>query len=297
MKLLHFIENGQNRLGVKTDQGIIDVAKALAMTEAQGVPQTLQEVFDGGQAALKSLEQFALQASERGGDYVLDENGLTLGPCVAKPGKIICVGLNYRAHAEESGAKVPETPLLFSKFSNTLTGHGRDIPLPKGASNFDYEAELVIVIGKTAKNVSKESALDYVFGYCNGNDVSARDLQFRTSQWLLGKSCDHFCPIGPYLVTADEAGNPNALNIRCIMNGEVRQNSNTSDMIFPCDEIVSYASQYMTLEPGDIIMTGTPSGVILGYPEDKRVFLKAGDIVTVEIEGLGALTNRFVAEA
>jgi 2-keto-4-pentenoate hydratase/2-oxohepta-3-ene-1,7-dioic acid hydratase in catechol pathway len=165
------------------------------------------------------------------------------------------------------------------------------------SSQVDYEVELVIVIGKQAKYVSKENALSYVFGYCNVNDISARDLQMRTQQWLLGKTCDKFSPLGPYLVTADEVGNPNQLEMKCIVNGEVRQNSNTSDMIFYCDELVSYISQHMTLVPGDIILTGTPQGVVIGYPEDKRVYLKHGDVVTIEIEKLGTLTNRMVNEA
>lgn len=158
--------------------------------------------------------------------------------------------MNYRRHAEETKAAIPQYPILFNKFNNTLTGPGADVPLPKVSEKVDYEAELVIVIGRTAKYVSKENALDHVFGYCNVNDLSARDLQMRTQQWLLGKSCDGFSPLGPYLVSADEVGNPNGLGIRCIVNGEVRQNSNTSDMIFKCDEIVSYISQHMTLIPG-----------------------------------------------
>ncbi len=145
--------------------------------------------------------------------------------------------------------------------------------------------------GKTAKNVEQQDALDYVLGYCNADDISARDLQNRTSQWILGKSCDGFCPIGPYLVTADEVGDPNKLSIRCEVNGEERQNSNTADMIFSCKEIISYISKYFTLNPGDIILTGTPQGVICGYPLDRRIYLKSGDIISLEIEKLGKLTN------
>jgi 2-keto-4-pentenoate hydratase/2-oxohepta-3-ene-1,7-dioic acid hydratase in catechol pathway len=153
--------------------------------------------------------------------------------------------------------------------------------VPKVTDKLDYEVKLAIVIGKEAKYVAKENALDYVFGYCSANDLSARDLQLRTHQWLLGKSCDDFSPIGPYLVTADEVGNPNNLSLKTTVNGETRQNSNTSDMIFYCDEIVSYISQHMTLTPGDIILTGTPEGVVLGLPEEQQVYLKPGDEVTV----------------
>ena len=152
----------------------------------------------------------------------------------------------------------------------------------------DYEVELGIVIGKTAKNVSEESALDYVFGYCTANDLSARDLQMRTPQWMLGKTCDGFCPVGPYLVTKDEVGDPQNLQLKTVVNGEIRQNSNTSDMIFSCREIISYISKHMTLVPGDMILTGTPEGVIMGFPPEKQNYLKPGDTVTVEVEKLGA---------
>lgn len=302
MKLLTFINNGNYQLGVVTEKGVLDVASALiAMPTQPGdfVPTTIHEVIDGGEVAVARLTQFtsqALEKAENSSSYLLEEAKLTLGPCVTHPNKIICVGLNYRKHAEETNAAIPQYPILFNKFNNTLTGHGDDIPLPIVTKKVDYEAELVIVIGKTAKYVAKEDALSHVFGYCSVNDLSARDLQMRTQQWLLGKSCDKFSPLGPYLVSADEVGNPNDLDIKCTVNGEVRQHSNSSDMIFHCDEIVSYISQHMTLVPGDIILTGTPEGVVLGYPEDKQVYLKDGDIVTIEIEKMGKLTNRLVKE-
>lgn len=301
MKLLTFMENGKLQLGVKTDRGIVHIANALQDLQDEGgtVPQTVHEVIDGGTAAVSALQTLVDRALATGGSeaYVLDESKLTLGPCVTHPNKIICVGLNYRKHAEETNSPIPKYPILFNKFNNTLTGHGHDVPLPISVSSkVDYEAELAIVIGKQAKYVDKENALDHVFGYCNVNDLSARDLQLRTQQWLLGKSCDGFSPLGPYLVTADEVGNPNNLGIRSIVNGEMRQNSNTSDMIFRCDEIVSYISQHMTLVPGDVILTGTPEGVVMGYPEDKQVYLKDGDVVTIEIDKLGSLTNRMVNE-
>jgi 2-keto-4-pentenoate hydratase/2-oxohepta-3-ene-1,7-dioic acid hydratase in catechol pathway len=300
MKLLTFIQNDQFRLGVRTEQGVLDVAAALStVPSGANIPTTVHEVIDGGAAAVEALHQYVKQALAQSANkkgYLLEESTLTIGPCVTHPNKIICVGLNYRKHAEETNAAIPEYPILFNKFNNTLTGHGAEVPLPKVSQKVDYEAELVIVIGKTAKYITKEEALSHVFGYCNVNDLSARDLQLRTQQWLLGKSCDKFSPLGPYLVTADEVGNPNNLEIKCIVNGEVRQNSNTSDMIFHCDEIVSYISQHMTLVPGDIILTGTPQGVVLGYPVDKQVWLKDGDQVTIQIEKLGSLTNTMVAE-
>lgn len=300
MKLLTFIQNGQFKLGVKTNHGVLDVQAALSdVPSEKKMPTTVHEVIDGGSEVLENLREyveFALSLTEKKESYLLEESTLTLGPCVTHPNKIICVGLNYRRHAEETNAPIPDFPILFNKFNNTLAGHGEEVQLPRVSQKVDYEAELVIVIGKTAKYVTKEKALSHVFGYCNVNDLSARDLQMRTQQWLLGKSCDKFSPLGPYLVTSDEVGDPNQLEINCIVNGEVRQNSNTSDMIFHCDEIVSYISQYMTLVPGDIILTGTPEGVVLGYPPDKQVYLKDGDQVTIQIEKLGSLTNTMVAE-
>ncbi|NQX59280.1 fumarylacetoacetate hydrolase family protein [Paenibacillus qinlingensis] len=300
MKFVSFLHKDNYRLGVKIEQGVVDVVAALsAVTDENAIPTTIHEVIEGGAEVLNHLLSFierVLVADTDQTAYLLDESTLTLGPCVTHPNKIICVGLNYRRHAEETNAGIPQFPILFNKFNNALAGHGEEISLPKVSVKVDYEAELAIVIGKKAKYISKEQALSHVFGYCNANDLSARDLQVRTPQWLLGKSCDQFAPIGPYVVTADEVGNPNDLAITTIVNGEVRQHSNTSDMIFHCDEIVSYISQHMTLLPGDIILTGTPEGVVLGYPPDKQVYLQDGDTVTIEIEKLGALTNRLIAE-
>jgi len=299
MKLLTYKKDGSIRLGVKTDKGVLDAAAAAEKLSVDGVPSGIHEAIDGGDSAVRSLAALADRAAvapEAAGCW-LDEAELALGPCVPNPGKIICVGLNYRKHAEETNSPVPEYPILFNKFNNTVSAHGDEIAIPRTTQKVDYEAELVIVMGKTAKYVAKEEALDHVFGYCNVNDLSARDLQMRTPQWLLGKTCDGFSPLGPYLVTADEVGNPNELAIKTIVNGEVRQQSNTNDMIFYCDEIVSYISQHFTLSPGDIILTGTPEGVVLGYPPEKQVYLKPDDVVTIEIEKLGALTNRMVLEA
>ncbi len=289
MKLLNFEQNGQLKLGVHTSKGVLDV-KAATEKMHRDVPTTFHEVLQGGKEAVQKLHAYVEGLND---DALFTSiEAIEYGPAVPKPGKLICVGLNYKKHAEESNMPIPEYPILFNKFGNTITAHQKPIELPPNAEQIDYEAELGIVIGKRAKFVEKDKALDYVLGYCNVNDLSARDLQFRTNQWLLGKCLDDFSPIGPYIVTTDEVGDPNNLNIRCFVNGEVRQNSNTKDMIFNCDEIVSYISQYMTLEPGDVISTGTPSGVISGYPEDERVWLKAGDEVTIEIEKLGSLTNR-----
>jgi len=289
MKLVTFIRDGRQRLGVKTEEGIVEPART-------GSEFDVMEVIAGGPEKIKELERAIEGTDLAAPGAVLDESSLEWGPCVTRPNKIICVGLNYRKHAEETNAPIPEYPILFSKFNNTLTGHSRPIAVPEVAKKLDYEAELAVVIGKKAKNVAKENALEHVFGYACANDLSARDLQLRTPQWLLGKTCDDFGPLGPYLVTADEVGDPNALAIRAIVNGEVRQNSNTADMIFYVDEIVSYVSRHMTLVPGDILLTGTPEGVVLGLPPERQVYLQPGDEVTIEIEKLGSLTNRFVAE-
>ncbi|MCY9694778.1 fumarylacetoacetate hydrolase family protein [Paenibacillus alginolyticus] len=299
MKLLTFRKNDSFTIGVQTEFGVLDVVQAVKqLSPAFTVPATVHEAINGGAAAtdaLLNLVNLVLEREDRA-SLLLSEETMAYGPCVTHPNKIICVGLNYRKHAEETNAPIPQYPILFNKFNNTLTGHGHDIALPRVTKEVDYEAELVIVIGKQAKYVPKEEALDHVYGYCCVNDLSARDLQMRTQQWLLGKSCDDFSPLGPYLVTADEVGNPNNLQISTTVNGKVRQNSNTADMIFHCDEIVSYISQHMTLYPGDIILTGTPEGVVLGDPVDKRVYLKDGDVVTISIEKLGSLTNRMVNE-
>lgn len=216
--------------------------------------------------------------------------GTRLAAPIQAPEKIVAVGLNYRRHAAESGMAVPTSPVLFSKFNNALAGAGEVIPLPAVATEYDYEVELAVVIGRRATNVPEATALEYVFGYCTANDLSARDLQMRTSQWLLGKTLDKFLPLGPYLVTADEVRDPQRLAVRCWVNGDLRQNSNTADMVFPVAHLVAYISQHMTLQPGDIILTGTPEGVVLGRPA--KDWLTPGDEVVVEVETLGRLVNR-----
>jgi 2,4-diketo-3-deoxy-L-fuconate hydrolase len=209
---------------------------------------------------------------------------------VAGPQKVIGIGLNYEDHAAETGADIPEKPIVFAKYANAVIGPGEAIRIPPITEQADYEAELAVVIGRTARNVSESEALDYVFGYTNANDVSSRDLQFSEGgQWTRSKSIDTFCPLGPYIATADEITDPQDLSIRCILNGEVMQDGTTSKMIFSVAELVSFLSQGMTLVPGDVIVTGTPPGV--GSARDPQVWLKAGDEVSIEIEGLGTLTN------
>jgi len=211
---------------------------------------------------------------------------------IPRPGKIVCVGLNYRDHAEEQGAELPEAPLLFAKFTTSLIGPGDPIVIPPIVTKCDYEAELGVVLARTVRQVSRENALEAVAGYVVANDVSARDLQFGDGQWTRGKSPDTFCPVGP-LVPAADVRDPHSLPIRAILNGEVVQDSTTANLVFGVDEVISYASQTATLEAGDLILTGTPAGV--GIFRDPPRLLGPGDEITIEIDGVGTLTNPVVA--
>ncbi|HYA88086.1 MAG TPA: fumarylacetoacetate hydrolase family protein [Nitrospirota bacterium] len=279
--------DGRYVLGMRTAKGVLDVEMA-AKILGKSAPATIEEVLQGADPqALRSLADAALSSGTAKAAFI-DESKASFGPCVTNPEKIICLGYNYKKHVAEMHIPTPTSPVLFNKFNNALNFHNGVINLPqKVAKKFDYEVELVIVIGRTTRNVSEADALSYVFGYCTGNDFSARDLQFKTSQLMLGKTCDGFAPLGPWLVTADQVPDPQNLKLECRVNGEVRQSSNTSDMIFGCKTIISYISQIWTLKPGDIIFTGTPEGVILGYPPEKQVWLKPGDQVTTSIEKLG----------
>ena len=208
---------------------------------------------------------------------------------IPHPNKIICIGLNYRDHAEESGAEIPKSPIIFSKFSTCIIGSGEAILLPAKSVQVDYEAEFAVIIGRRAKNVSADDAMDYVFGYANFNDVSARDFQFADGQWVRGKSCDTFAPVGEYVVTKDEIADPHNLRIQFRLNNKTLQDSNTGELIFKISELIEFLSQSITLEPGDIVATGTPPGV--GFARKPPIFLKDGDTAEVEIEGLGILSN------
>ena len=212
---------------------------------------------------------------------------------IDRPGKIICVGLNYRDHAEEQGTALPEAPLLFAKLQNALIGPGEPIVIPPIVTKCDFEAELGVVIGERVRDVSVENALEAVAGYICVNDVSARDLQFGDGQWTRGKSPDTFCPVGPRLVPRDDIRDPQALGIRAILNGETVQDSSTSNMVFGVAEVIAYVTRTITLEPGDLIATGTPAGV--GAFRKPPIFMQPGDEITIEIEGLGSLTNPVVA--
>lgn len=289
LTLLTMRKNGEYRLGVKTDQGILDVAEAASLLKMYA-PPTMDDLLqheDG--PSLNALVDAALKSRAAQKAFVKEET-IEYGPLVNRPEKIVCVGLNYRRHAQEIGAPIPKEPVLFSKFNVALNKHNGSIKLPvEVAKKFDYEIELVIVMGKEARNVSEADAHSYVAGYATGNDFTARDLQLETGgQWLIGKTPDQFAPLGPYMVTAEQV-DPDNLKLECRVNGETRQNSNTSDMIANTRHIISYISRHITLRPGDIIFTGTPEGVIQGKPKDKQVWLKAGDKIACSVEKLGEL--------
>ena len=213
---------------------------------------------------------------------------------IPRPPKLICVGLNYRDHAIESKMEIPTVPTIFNKFPNTVIASGEEIVLPKNSEKPDYEAEMAFVIGKGGRHIPADKWKEHVFGYTILNDVSARDVQMATSQWLMGKTFDTFAPMGPVLVTADEIADPHALDISLTINGEVLQNSNTRELIFKIPDLIAFLSSVVTLEPGDVVSTGTPSGV--GFARKPPRFLRAGDEVVVRVQGIGELKNRCVAE-
>lgn len=228
-----------------------------------------------------------LLAAQAGEPIPLD--AVELACPVGREAKIVCVGLNYRDHAIETGATLPTEPLLFAKLSSSLVGPGQPILMPEISEAVDFEAELGVVIGRRSRRVSRSEARSHILGYTCVNDVSARDLQLGDGQWMRGKSFDTFCPVGPWIVTSDEIPDPQSLGIRCLVNDQVMQDSSTANMLFDVDQIVSYISQAITLEPGDLIATGTPAGV--GFTRDPARYLRPGDMVTVEIDGIGTLKS------
>lgn len=284
MKLFSYIDGEKTKLGINKEGKRISISD-YAQRHALRLPTDMRSVIE----SYRQLERTLADISESG-EFVLEE-GIAFAPPVSTAQKILCIGLNYENHIGEMKSERQTVPTVFGKYNNALSAHGEDIILPYEGGHYDYEAELVVVIGRECRRVSPERAGEYIFGYTAGNDLSVREVQTLTSQWLLGKSFDGFAPMGPDIVTADSIS-PNELEIKSIVNGEVRQLSNTSNMIFSCEEIVSYLSRYMTLLPGDLIFTGTPGGVILGYPEHEQVWLTHGDRVDVVIEGMAPLSNR-----
>lgn len=282
MKLVTFSMSGQSRLGaLRSDGSIADLSRA-----DSGIPEDIIEFLAGGETLLQRASRVVAGI---GSEYVLDPQTAHIGPPIPHPDKILCIGINYKDHIEETNSETPEYPVVFSKYSNTIIGPGDAIHLPAISKMVDYEAEFAVVMGRTARNVSKEKALDYVGGYTILNDVSARDFQKRTSQWTIGKSFDTFAPIGPVLVTADEIPNPHELRIKLRLNGREMQSSNTNQLLFSVNDLIEDITSAITLEPGDIISTGTPGGV--GMARDPQVRLQPGDEIEVEVEGIGILAN------
>jgi 2-keto-4-pentenoate hydratase/2-oxohepta-3-ene-1,7-dioic acid hydratase in catechol pathway len=273
------------RLVARQDGRFYDVAAGAGIGD-------LGELFRRGREAVDGV-RLIVGRLHRSAALDADEADLTFLPPVTKPSKIICVGLNYRLHVQESGAALPTKPVLFAKFPNTMVGHGAPIIYPAVTTQLDYEGELAVIIGRRASGVAVADALDHVGAYTIANDVSARDLQFTEPQWIRGKSLDTFAPIGPYAVLPDDGFDPATFWIRTTVSGELRQDSSCSDMVFSVAEIIAFVSEAITLEPGDIISTGTPPGV--GFAFDPPKYLSPGDTVSIEIEGIGVLTNQVVA--
>lgn len=291
MKIAEIAMDGKRVAVVRTEHGLIpvgDLIQILGAAESTSVGDII-----GNEK--HALELRRIVKGDLREATPLDEKSVKFLSPVGYPEKIICVGLNYRSHALETGKEIPKYPTIFSKFNNSISAHGQDITIPDSVKKVDYEGELGIVIGKTARDVKEEDALSHVYGYFIANDVSARDMQYVTSQWLMGKTIDGFFSTGPYITTADEIPDPQDLTITTKLNGEVRQHSSTKNMIFSCSFLISYLSRYMTLKPGDVISTGTPEGVILGFPPEKQVWVKNGDEVEVQIQNLGELRNRFLS--
>ncbi|MDP2319829.1 MAG: fumarylacetoacetate hydrolase family protein [Acidobacteriota bacterium] len=286
MTLLNLRTAAGPRLGVKLPKGILDVAAAATRYKLPA-PVDTDDLLQHGKGGM--LATLVAAAVDGPAGLYLQESAVQHAPLVTRPEKIIMMGFNYRRHAAETGTPIPANPTLFNKFNNTLNHHGGTIVLPAAAKQFDYEIELVIVFGRECRNVSEADALDYVAGYCTGNDFSARDMQYLTSQFMIGKTFDGFAPLGPHLVTSDLVGDPNNLRLECRINGEQRQDWNTNDMIFNCRQLISFASRMMTIKPGDLLFTGTPHGVIFGKPKGEQVWLKPGDRVVCSVEKLGEL--------
>jgi acylpyruvate hydrolase len=313
MRLVTYEFWGCVRSGVVVDDWVVDLERAYqhvleergtpaAARRAAGLlPTSLKKVLESGTDGLVAASEVvsAARAARGKADRSWEERGIAtpldrarLWAPIRDPDKIICMGRNYRAHAEEGGGVVPESPELFAKFANALVGHNWPIELPAISDEVDYEAELAVVIGRRAKDVSAAEALEYVAGYTILHDVSARDYQLRTSQWLPGKGMDTFAPMGPWIVTTDEIPDPQKLQITLELGGQVLQNANTSTMVFSVAESISYISRVMTLEAGDVISTGTPEGV--GFVRKPPIYLKAGDVVNITIDGIGTLSNPVV---
>jgi len=282
MKLATFTHGGTTRIGKVVGNGIVDLAAA-----DPSLPTEMTAFLAAGDAAMA-----AAQKADSAVTIALSD--VTLEAPIMKPGKVMAIGLNYGDHVKESGLDTPEKQIWFTKSPTGCVGEGADVLKPAVSDMVDWEAELVLVVGKRARNVPRERAHEIVAGYCCGNDISVRDWQFHSPQFTIGKSFDTHGPIGPWITTSDEVGDPHDLDIKCLVNGEVKQSSNTQHLIYDCFDQIAELTQVMTLEPGDIIFTGTPGGV--GIAMQPPQFMKVGDKVTIKISKLGSITNTLVAE-
>ncbi|MGC8998883.1 MAG: fumarylacetoacetate hydrolase family protein [Candidatus Bathyarchaeia archaeon] len=298
MKLVHYFDGEKESYGVLSDnEKIVTCLPTLAKSVHKRLPKSLEAFIKMGEKAVQNAERLFKKATKK----VIESNSVPfskirlLAP-IAHPPKIICLGLNYRDHAAEQNARIPDEPIIFLKPHTTIIGPNENIVKPKFVKELDYEAELAIVIGRKGKNIPVSEARKHIFGYTILNDVSARDIQFKDKQWTRGKSFDTFAPTGPCITTENQLQDTSNLHIRTLVDGELRQNSTTRNMVFNVYEIVHHLSKVMTLEPCDIIATGTPAGVgFVSKPEPK--FLKPGSVVKIEIEGIGVLENRVVEES
>lgn len=287
MKIATFSMQSEQHIGLVQDDQIISLT-ALCPEE---FPACMKKFIERSSELRTRAERLIKQRINE--DAIFKTSEVKILPPIVKPDKIICVGLNYFDHCKETGMEPPESPVIFSKYSNAIAGHNDAIEIPINSTEVDFEAELAFVIGKEAKHVSEEEAIEYVFGYTIMNDISARDLQFQDGQWSRGKTADTFAPFGPVIVTKDEVGDPHNLAISLELNGEIMQDSNTSNLIFTVPKIISFLSQSMTLMPGDLIATGTPPGVGMG--RNPKIWLKNGDRMNVSIEKIGTLCNHVIA--
>ena len=289
MKLLTFQKGDRSCAGILLGERVLDVSSA----SAGQLPSELTSLL-GDEAALARARELAQRAAEDE-DFLLRFsvalNEVSLLAPIPRPGKILCLGCNYRDHAAESGMAVPSEPVIFSKAATSAIGPGQPIMLPAVSEKVDYEVELAFVIGSPGKNIRRAEAMEHVAGYSVLNDVSARDYQSEkpAGQWFLGKSFDTFCPLGPWIVTPDEIPDPHNLDLRCVVSGRTMQSSNTSELVFGVPEIIEYVSQVLTLETGDVVATGTPAGV--GFGQKPPRYLRPGDVVECTVEGIGTLTN------
>lgn len=291
MRLVSFVHEGRLRLGaLRGSAGGREDVVDLNLADPD-LPTGMRHFLEAGEPA---AARAAAALREPPPAAILERDAVALRAAVPNPRKIVCIGLNYRDHAAETRQALPEVPTVFAKYPNVLIGAGEAIVIPPGTEQVDYEAELAFVIGRRGRYIPEANAMEHVAGYACFNDVTARDVQRRTPQWTLGKSFDTFGPLGPALVTADEVPDPQALAIRLTVGGDTLQDSSTSGMIFPVPRLVAYLSEVMTLEPGDVVVTGTPAGV--GFVRTPPRFLRAGETVRVEIERVGVLENPVVAE-